>query len=64
MFFPFVAGAWALNLVALLGSEEAARTGRSERPRPAAAEAAPTDKRVPVTSPDARGSIPVTHPIS
>lgn len=64
VFFPFVAGAWALNLVALLGYEEAARTVRSERPRPAAVEAAPAEKRVPVTSPDAPGSIPVTHAIS
>lgn len=64
VFFPFVAGAWALNLTALLGYEEGARTRRSERPRPAAAKTAPDDKRVPVTSREAPGSIPVTHPIS
>ena len=61
---PFVAGAWALNLVALLGFEEAARTGQSERPRRAAAETARAGRRMPVTSPEAPGSIPVTHPIS
>ena len=63
VFLPFVAGAWALNLVALLGGEEAARTGGAEPPRPAAA-SAPADKRAPVTSSEAPGSIPVTYPIS
>lgn len=32
---PFVAGAWLLNLLALVGYEEAARTGRSDVTRKA-----------------------------
>jgi hypothetical protein len=52
--FPFAAGAWALNLVGLLGFEEGART--------AAADAA--DEPVPVTSRESRGSFRVTHEIS
>jgi hypothetical protein len=57
---PFVVGAWLLNLMALLGDAE------SERREPRAAEAAtaPVKDRVPVTSVEARGSMPVTHGIS
>ena len=58
--FPFAAGAWALNLVGLLGPEEGAR---SEGPRPATAEAARADERAPVTARESRGSVPVTHGI-
>ena len=56
---PFVAGAWALNLVGLLSFEEGART---ETRRPAV-EPAPAEARAPVTSRESRGSLPVTHGI-
>jgi len=52
---PFVAGAWALNLVGLLGFEEAARI---ERPRTVAP---PVEERATVTSRESRGSLRVTH---
>jgi hypothetical protein len=58
--FPFAAGAWALNLVGLLGFEEGAGT---ERPRPAAAEPSTAPEQAPVTSRESRGSVPVTHGI-
>lgn len=58
---PFVAGAWALNLVALLGFEEGART---EASRTAAVDVAPVDQRVTVTSRESHGSFRVTHGIS
>ena len=57
VFFPIVAGAWALNLVGLLGFEEGART---ERTRPVAA---PVEQPAAVTSRESTGSIPVTHGI-
>jgi hypothetical protein len=57
---PFAAGAWALNLVGLLGFEEAARSGGS---RPAAPELVPAHEQVPVTSRESSGSVPVTHGI-
>jgi len=57
---PFAAGAWALNLVGLLGFEEAARSGGS---RPAAPEPVSAHEQVPVTSRESRGSVPVTHGI-
>ena len=57
---PFAAGAWALNLVGLLGFEEGAR---SERSHPAAAERVPAREQAPVTSRESRGSVPVTHGI-
>lgn len=50
--FPFAAGAWALNLVGLLGSEEAAKTAR---PQPVVREEAPAKVR------ESRASIPVPH---
>jgi hypothetical protein len=56
--FPFVAGAWALNLVALLGFEEGARADKS------AAAAAPAEQPAPVTSRESHGSFRVTHGIS
>jgi hypothetical protein len=49
---PFVAGAWALNLVGLLSCEEAAKT---ERPEPVVHEQAP------VTARESRASIQITH---
>jgi len=58
--FPFAAGAWALNLVGLLGFEEAAH---SEGSRRAAPQPVPSPAPTPVTSRESRGSVPVTHGI-
>ena len=58
--FPFAAGAWALNLVGLLGFEEGAH---SEGLRRAAPEPVPELEPAPVTSRESRGSVPVTHGI-
>jgi len=54
---PFVAGAWALNLVGLLSFEEGAHT----ETRRIAVEPAPATARAPVTSRESHGSLPVTH---
>jgi hypothetical protein len=59
VFLPIVAGAWLLDLVGLLGFEQSHGAPRRERPRLAAGEPEP----VRVTSPEPRGSIPMTHGI-
>ena len=56
--FPFAAGAWALNLVGLLGFEEGARSEGLRRAAPV-----PELEPAPVTSRESRGSVPATHGI-
>jgi hypothetical protein len=50
---PFVAGAWVLNLLALVGFDEAARTGQSDVARKAPR--TETRERVAESKPDAVG---------
>jgi hypothetical protein len=50
--FPFALGAWALNLVGLLGCEEDAKAERSQ---------AVVREEPPARARESRASIPVTH---
>ena len=60
VFFPIAAGAWLLNLVGLLGYEEAPASLRRGRPLPVAAE--PERRRV--ATPEPQTSIPMRHGLS